>query len=91
MKIEFDEAKNERNILERGLPFGMVAEFEWDTALVIEDDRMNYGEKRYRAIGFIGERLHAIVFTPRKGGIRVISLRKANKREEKGYGKANKS
>lgn len=91
MKIEFDEAKNERNILERGLPFGMVAEFEWDTALVIEDDRMNYGEKRYRAIGYIGVRLHVIAFTPRKGGIRVISLRKANKREEKGYGKANKS
>jgi hypothetical protein len=33
----------------------------------------------------IGERLHALVFTPLLDGIRVISLRKANRREEREY------
>ena len=85
MKIEFDPAKNERNIRERGLSFDMAAEFAWDGALVIEDDRRDYGERRFRAFGFIGDRLHALVFTPREGGIRVISLRRANQREVKSY------
>lgn len=85
MKIEFDPAKNERNIRERDLPFDKAAEFDWETASIIEDERRNYGERRFRAFGFIGDRLHAMVFTPREGGIRVISLRKANQREVKSY------
>lgn len=85
MKIEFDPAKNERNIRERDLPFDMAADFDWETALVVEDDRRDYGECRFRALGYIGARLYALVFTPRKGGIRVISLRKANQREVKSY------
>lgn len=39
--------------------------FEWDTALVVEDDRYDYGETRLRAFGFIRGRLHVMVFTPR--------------------------
>ncbi len=85
MKIEFDPAKNERNIRERGLSFDMATDVDWDSALIIEDDRRDYGERRFRAFGFIGDRLHAVVFTPREGGIRVISLRKANQREVKSY------
>lgn len=47
------------------------------------DDRKDYGETRYRALGFMEERLHALVFTETQVGIRVISFRKANQREEK--------
>jgi uncharacterized DUF497 family protein len=35
MKITFDPAKNARNILERGLPFDLVADLEWDTAIAV--------------------------------------------------------
>ena len=83
LKISFDPAKSERNNLERGLPFSLVAQFDWSDALIEEDRRRDYGERRYRALGFIGERLHALVFTLRDGGLHVISLRKANLREVK--------
>jgi len=85
MQFEYDQTKNARNVALRGLSFDLVGEFDWGLALVIEDLRRNYGEPRFRALGYIGDRLYAIAFTPRQGGIRVISLRKANTREEKGY------
>ena len=85
-EITFDAAKNAANVRERGLPFSLVKdEFDWAGAQVVEDRRRDYGEPRYRALGFIGTRLHAVVYTPRAAGMHVISLRKANRREEKGY------
>lgn len=48
MPISFDPRKNERNMAERGLSFELVEEFEWDSALVIEDDRRDYGERRFQ-------------------------------------------
>jgi uncharacterized DUF497 family protein len=83
--ISFDPRKNERNIAERGLSFELVEEFEWDSALVVEDSRRDYGERRFQALGLIAGRLHALVFTPRAGRVHVISLRKANRREIRGY------
>lgn len=85
MLVTFDPAKSERNEAERGIPFGAAAVFDWSTALVAEDTRRDYGERRYQAVGFIGERLHVLVFTPRDRGVHVISLRRANGRERKRY------
>jgi uncharacterized protein len=85
MKIEFDPEKNARNIEERSISFEEAARFDWETALIIPDRRRDYGESRYRAFGFIENRLHALVFSPREGAIRVISLRKANRREALRY------
>ena len=85
-EITFDRAKNDTNIRERGLPFSLVRdEFEWASAQVIEDKRRDYGERRFRALGFIGVRLHAVVYTRRATVMHVISLRKANRREERRY------
>ncbi len=61
--------------------FSRVTQFDWSDAVINEDVRKDYGERRYRALGYIGDRLHAVVFTPRAGKVHVISLRKANKRE----------
>jgi len=83
--ISFDPQKNERNIAQRGIPFEFVEDFEWDNALVVEDLRKDYGERRFQALGLIAGRLHALVFTPRAGLVHVISLRKANRREIKLY------
>jgi uncharacterized DUF497 family protein len=87
MKIEFDLAKSDRNARERGLPFEMVREFEWEGAVMSEDARFPYVETRFNALGFIGRRLHVVCFTPIDGGIRVISFRKANEREVRRYEK----
>lgn len=83
--ITYDPQKNQRNIKERGLSFDLVAEFQFSSALVLVDDRFDYGEERYIGIGYIGPRLHVVVFTETEDGVRVISLRKANEREVKAY------
>ncbi|WP_410498120.1 BrnT family toxin [Chitinibacter sp. S2-10] len=85
MKISYDPTKQQRNIAERGLSFELAADFDWSSALLVEDTRQDYGERRFQALGYIGERLHMLVFTPRDGAVHVISLRKANRREVTHY------
>lgn len=80
-EITYDAAKNARNVEERGLSFELARAFDFESALLVVDDRKDYGEVRYRALGRIGTRVHALVFTEVTNGIRVISLRKANRRE----------
>jgi hypothetical protein len=63
-------------------------DFDWGNALVAPDDRRDYGEERFVSIGPINGRLHVLIFTARDATVRVISLRKANKREVKQYEKA---
>ena len=66
----------------------LAESLDWARALIWEDTRKDYGERRYCVLGCIEDRLHSVVFTPREGKPRVISLRKANKREVKRYEKA---
>lgn len=49
------------------------------------DDRFNYSEERWVALGLIDNRLHVLTYTIRGENIRLISLRKANKRESEYY------
>lgn len=56
--------------------------------LVMEDQRRDYGEVRNVASGFIGTRLHVLVFTKRNEKIRIIGLRKANAKEQRLYAQA---
>jgi uncharacterized protein len=88
VKIEFDAIKSQKNAEMRDLPFEVVARFNWETARTNPDDRFEYPEPRFSSFGYIGERLHFLCFTPISGGIRVISFRKANKREIAQYEKA---
>ena len=85
MRITFDPAKNERNMAERGISFALVEELDWETALTVEDNRRDYGEVRLRVLALLQGRLHAVVVAPRAAEIRVISFRKANRKEEKLY------
>jgi uncharacterized protein len=61
--------KNARNIRERGLSFDRVAEFDFKTAQFTIDTRLDYGETRYRALGNLEQRLHALVFVEIVSGI----------------------
>ena len=53
--------------------------------LTVEDDRRNYGETRYITVGFLDGVMVVLVWTPRDGRYRIISMRKANERERKYY------
>ena len=88
MKIVYDQAKSDRNVRERGLSFDRAADFDFETALFLVDDRRDYGESRHLAIGYVEERLHVLCFVERPSGIRVVSFRKANKREARRYAQA---
>ncbi|KXU39222.1 hypothetical protein AXE65_09705 [Ventosimonas gracilis] len=85
MMIEFDPAKDAMNRDKHGISLFDATRFEWDTAHIKQDGRFDYGEQRFQAIGYIGERLHFMVFCVRAGKKRIISLRKANKREFNDY------
>lgn len=74
-----------------GVSFREVLDFDWSTALVVEDERRDYKETRYKALGMINGRLHVLIFTPRDASLRVISLFKANARERKTYESIQKS
>lgn len=86
--ISFDSAKDAANLTKHGVSLGLAAQLEWDTALTWPDLRREYGEPRWRGIGYVGSRLFAVVFVDRAASRRIISLRKANQREERFYAQA---
>ena len=88
MRITYDPAKNERNIRNRGFSFDSAAQFDFEGALYAVDERHDYDEMRYIAMGMLGVRLHVLCFAETADGIRVISFRKANAREVRRYAKA---
>lgn len=87
MRVEFDPSKGEANLAKHGISLQAAIGFEWDTALEREDDRFDYGELRFVAIGLIDNRLHVMVFTDGfdDDSVRVISLRPAEKHEVRFY------
>ena len=87
MHITFDSDKNLRNIADRGLNFDLVGEFNFETAVIWMDTRKAYSKVRIAALGLLAGRVHALVFVETTTGIRIISFRRANKREVKRYEK----
>ena len=81
MIITYDSRKNLLNIQERSLDFNQVSNLDWHSALVTVDNRKAYEETRYIASAMLNQRLHILVFCETYKGIRVISFRKANRRE----------
>jgi uncharacterized protein len=79
--MQWDDKKRAANIVKHSIDFLEAAYFDWETAVVIEDERYDYGEPRYQAFGRIHERLFCLVFTPRGDEEKIISLRKATKKE----------
>ena len=84
MEIEFDPAKDERNIAEHGLSFVNFAGFD-EEPVVVTDERFDCGEERYRAFGRIGGKGHCVVFTLRGEVMRLISFRRAHEKEMSRY------
>ena len=86
--ITFDTSKERINQHKHGISLTKAFVFEWADAVTWEDVRRPYGESRMVSIGYIGLRLYVLVYVDRDGFRRVISLRKANKREVAFYAKA---
>ncbi len=86
MQIEFDPAKRALTLESRGLDMADAAIVFDGPHLTVEDDRKDYGEVRNLTIGRLAGRMVVLAWPPRQDAIRIISLRKANEREQRAYG-----
>lgn len=85
MKVIFDPTKDAANVAKHGVSLVMAGKLDWDTLRAKPDIRRDYGEPRMIGYAMWQARLYCVVFTDRDDERRVISLRKANEREVKGY------
>jgi uncharacterized DUF497 family protein len=85
MRVEFDPAKDLVNQAKHGVSLAIAVELDWGAALVWVDDRFEYGETRMIALAPKTEILYYVAFVDRGQVQRVISLRRANRREVKHY------
>ena len=86
MQFEWDEDKAAINVDKHGISFELAALVFLDGDRLHEsDDRRDYGEDRLVTMGHIENRLHVVVYTETEDAIRIISARKANKREQERY------
>lgn len=83
MEITFDPAKRDVTLQERGLDFADAAKVFAGVTLDMVDDRFDYAEERWITTGLLDGRMVVLVWTPTADGRRVISMRKANDREQK--------
>lgn len=77
----WNEKKRAKTLAERGLDFAKADQVFDGVTVTMEDTRMDYGEGRFITVGYLDGRTVVLVWTPREGGKRIISMRKANERE----------
>ena len=83
MVFEWDDAKSERNLLERGFGFDHAAAIFIGPTLEAVDNRRDYGEVRVQAIGSAGDHILSVIYSDRGDVRRIISARLANRKEQK--------
>jgi hypothetical protein len=84
MKFDWDDGKAATNLRKHKVAFEAVYDFEFDTA-EIRDLQHEDGEERIVLIGYIGSKLHVLVYTERGNVTWVISLRRAEKHERRWF------
>lgn len=85
MRVEFDPAKDEANVAKHGVSLALARKLDWDAALVWTDDRFEYDEMRMIALAPETQTLYYVAFVERGAARRIISLRRATRREVKHY------
>ena len=86
MRYEWDTAKNRSNAAKHGLDFGDAEHVLTGPCVTFVDSRFDYGEERLITLGLLAGRVVIIAHTPRgEETTRIISMRKANRREQKIY------
>jgi uncharacterized DUF497 family protein len=81
VEITFDSAKRLRTLLERGLDFADAVEVFAGDYAVARDLKRDYGEPRFITAGVLRGRMVVVVWTPRDGTRRIISMRTCHERE----------
>ena len=84
---EWDDDKNRSNLVKHGLDFGDAEKVFEGPCITFVDDRFDYGEQRLLTLGVLAGRVVVIAHAPRGEATRIISMRKANRREQKIYQK----
>jgi uncharacterized DUF497 family protein len=85
VEISFDPEKRAITLERRGLDFADARQV-FDTEVVMfEDDRYPYPEPRFVSFGYLRDRIVAVVWAEAVEGRRIISMRKANDREQARY------
>lgn len=77
----WDEAKRISNLRKHGLDFADAPAVFGGNTHTLEDRRYHYNERRYMTLGVSHGIEVAIIHTEHHYGIRIISFRKANKKE----------
>jgi hypothetical protein len=85
MEYDYDEEKSEATLRERGIDFDFAARVFDGDFIEYEDTRHDYGERRHVAIGSIEGVVFTVVYTWRNGRRRIISARRASRRERDAY------
>jgi len=85
MEIDFDPVKDAANKRKHGVSLSIAGELDWESALVWVDDRFEYDEIRMIALAPKTAILYYVAFVDRGEVRRIISLRRANRREVKHY------
>lgn len=86
MRYEWDDAKNRSNREKHGLDFADAPQVLSGRCVTFVDDRVEYGEIRLVSLGLLAGRVVVTAHTPRgQDATRIISMRKANRREQKTY------
>ena len=86
MQFEWDSDKAAANVSRHGVSFELAMLAFLDNGRLIKlDERFDYGEERIITMGHVNNRLHVVVYTQTNDTIRIISARKANRRERKRY------
>ncbi|GBD89596.1 hypothetical protein BMS3Abin04_00304 [bacterium BMS3Abin04] len=85
MEFEWDQAKNKRNISKHNIDFRDAVLIFNNPILIKMDTRKDYKEIRWIGLGILEKIVVVVVFTKRKDKIRIISIRKANKKERMIY------
>ena len=85
-EFEWNDEKAERNLRDHGVAFEDALPVFLDPyRLEVEDDREDYGETRYYAIGIVNDVVLAVIYTWREARVRIISARKATRAEQRKY------
>lgn len=85
MKLTWDESKRLATLEQRGLDFARAGDVFDGAVFTQTDEREDYGEVRNISVGRLESRMVVVVWTPRHGARHIISMRKANDREQKRF------
>lgn len=85
MDFEYDQHKNRSNIIKHGIDFADAESIFMYPMLIREVVRSDYGEQRWISIGLLKGIVVVMVFTIRRGKMRIISIREANLKERDIY------